>query len=106
MGTYDGATIRLYQDGALVQTATTTGVVAANSVAVGIGNRVAVNTGGRGWDGYIADVSIWKRALSPAEVLADYDLSQRGYPGVLRRNRPLSVCAGAALVPTGGVSGD
>ena len=33
--------------------------------------------------GQVDDVSIWSRALSAAEVKADYDLSRRGYPGVL-----------------------
>lgn len=33
--------------------------------------------------GYLDDIPIWSRALSPAEVLADYQLSMMGYPGVL-----------------------
>lgn len=37
------------------------------------------------FDGQLADVSIWSRALSASEILADYDLSRRNYPGVLNR---------------------
>jgi Concanavalin A-like lectin/glucanases superfamily len=35
--------------------------------------------------GAIDDVSVWNRALSASEVRADYELSIRGYPGVLNR---------------------
>jgi concanavalin A-like lectin/glucanase superfamily protein len=37
------------------------------------------------FNGFLDDVSIWNRSLSPSEILADYQLSQRGYPGVLNR---------------------
>jgi hypothetical protein len=33
--------------------------------------------------GRMDDIPIWSRALSAAEVKQDYDLSRRGYPGVL-----------------------
>ncbi len=42
------------------------------------------STAGNFWPGRIDDVSVWNRALSAAEVKADYDLSRRNYPGVLR----------------------
>jgi hypothetical protein len=60
--------------------------------------------GGRGGDGAITlngdidDVSVWNRALSPAEMWADYDLSRRGYPGALNRMGPAAFGVPATTV--------
>lgn len=36
------------------------------------------------FDGIFDDVSVWNRVLTASEVAQDYELSQQGYPGVLR----------------------
>lgn len=41
------------------------------------------STGGHAFGGLQDDFCVWSRALSAQEVLADYNLSRRGYPGVL-----------------------
>jgi len=35
--------------------------------------------------GSLDDVAVWNRGLTDAEAARDYDLSRRGYPGVLNR---------------------
>src|SRR6185312_11958023 len=35
--------------------------------------------------GAFDDITMWNRPLTPAEAWLDYDLSRRGYPGVLNR---------------------
>jgi hypothetical protein len=67
-GVYDGATMRLYQDGVEVGSASKTGNVAQSAVI-----RVFLGANPPGvdkpWDGTLRDVRIYERALSPAEVL-------------------------------------
>ncbi len=48
--------------------------------------------------GWLDDFAVWNRALSPAQVRADYDLSQQGYPGVLNR-QPFFFDMGSAAAP-------
>lgn len=86
VGTYDGATQRLYIDGVQVASQSASGSLAHTSTGpfmIGA-NAVAAEA----TNGAIDDVTVWGRALSAAEVRADYDLSRAGYPGVLNRWRP------------------
>lgn len=55
-------------------------------------------------DGEQDDVSYWSRALSPAEVQASYDLSRRGYPGVLNRLGGRSMVVMVLPPPASGAS--
>lgn len=73
---------RIYRDGVLVASNanTPTRTLTTDGFALNHGN---------GGDGDLADfddVTLYLRAVSPAEVAADYDLSRRGYPGVLNRS--------------------
>lgn len=78
VATYDGATQRLYVDGALVATQAATGAVSYGTGAMLLG-RVSSTTGALPFAGRLDDVSVWNRALPAAEVQADYDLSRNGY---------------------------
>lgn len=80
VGTHDGSNASLYIDGLLegskfwlMNTPTTVGRFGRS-----VDNSVS-------WPGEIDDVTSWARVLTAAEVRADYDLSRRGYPGVLNR---------------------
>jgi len=65
---YDGAILRLYQDGAEVASAQKTGNITANSnVATWIGGNPPSATS-RPWHGAIADVRIYGRSLSAEEI--------------------------------------
>lgn len=72
-GTFDGATLRLYLNGAEVDTAALAGLHNGTAeIAIG-----AANTGtNRNFVGLIDDVRIYNMALTSAEVLALYDQSQ------------------------------
>ena len=59
----------------------TTNTTPGGTFRIGAGD----NPGDAFYSGLADDIAIWSRALSPAEVLADYQLSMRGYPGVLNR---------------------
>lgn len=86
--TWDGSTgINVYLNGALANGATggtASGAPNYDSAAFRVGDRNDLNT----ITGQVADVSVWSRDLSAAEMFTDYDLSQRGYPGVLRQYTP------------------
>lgn len=66
---YDGATMRLYQDGDLVGSVAKSGTISTNpGVPVAIGNQPA--GAGRPFDGNIDDMRIYDRALTAAEIQA------------------------------------
>jgi len=96
VGTYDGVNSRLYLNGSLVAgpTACTLTYLAAAPVTIG-----ADGDGSSPFGGSIDDVTIVNRAWSPAEVILDYQLSQQGYPGVLRRISSV-VCSFPFVVAT------
>lgn len=82
----DGTTASVYRNGVLAGAgvgAVGTGFVAVNASGWQIGGNPS--GGGAPLAGGVDDVSVWSRALSPAEVAADYALSRQFYPGVLRR---------------------
>jgi hypothetical protein len=65
---YDGANMRLYQDGALVGSSAKTGSIDTNSaVALWLGGNPPSATV-RPWDGAIADVMIYDQALSAQQI--------------------------------------
>ena len=67
---YDGATMRLYQDGVDVGSTSKTGPVTTNSaVHTWIGGNPSGATH-RPWDGHIRDVRIYSKALSNTEIQA------------------------------------
>jgi hypothetical protein len=65
-GTFDGANINLYVDGALDIGVPTTEPIGANEASVLIGENP--ESTGRFWDGLIDEVVIYNRALSDAEI--------------------------------------
>lgn len=81
--TYDGATLRYYLDGAAGVSGAATGTPDATTNPCTIGRFGDLSA--QYWPGPLDDVAAWDRALSAAEMGAIYDLSRRGYPGVLRR---------------------
>ena len=64
-GTYDGAELVLYVDGIRVGALPATGSVKRSATLVTLGNVKALS---RPFDGGIADVAVWRRALTPAEM--------------------------------------
>lgn len=71
--TYDGSTVRIYVDGALVTSAAD---ASSNGLSNGI-IRIGSFTGD-GWHGYLDEVAVWDRALSAAEIAAQYTAGQAG----------------------------
>src|SRR3989339_2146970 len=70
IGTYDGATVKLYQDGTLAGQTSATGNIDVNGNPLIIG-RQGTSPAGR-FDGVIDEVKIYNRALSASEVLEHY----------------------------------
>ena len=69
-GTYDGAALRLYRNGTLVQTTFgVNGQLAENTLPMLIG-RLFSSSSFRFFDGFIDEVRLWDVALSAAEVQA------------------------------------
>jgi len=71
-GTYDGSNIRLYLNGNLVATKSLTGTISNTGITriSGYDNNAEV------WNGNIAQVSIYNRALSASEVLQNYNANK------------------------------
>ncbi len=69
VGTYDGATIRLYVDGVQVGTGAAYAAAITHSAQPLLIGRSA---GGAGWLGQIDEVALYNRALTAAEVSANY----------------------------------
>jgi len=69
VGTYDGATVRIYLDGAPVGSAAATGAIAYSGLPFRIGSD---SNGLSNWNGGIGPVRVWSRALGASEVAALY----------------------------------
>ena len=67
-GTYDGATLRLYVNGALVSSQTQTGTIATSANPLQIGGDSLY---GQYFQGAIDEVRVYNRALTQAEIQAD-----------------------------------
>ena len=66
---YDGSTIKLYLNGSLDQSASTTQTVSTTTDAV-IGSKSYSSSANIPFDGNLANVAIWNRALSSDEINA------------------------------------
>ena len=75
-GVYDGTNLLLYVDGALDTSKSASGPIPQNNYPVCIGENAEKT--GRIWNGLIDEVSIYNRALTPAEIQSIYDASITG----------------------------
>jgi hypothetical protein len=79
VATYDGSSMRLYLNGALVAQTNYTGGIFPGTLDLGIG---AVRSGGEvsisSWTGFLDEVSIYRRALFPAEISSIYNAGISG----------------------------
>jgi hypothetical protein len=76
IGTYDGARLKLYINGVLETNEASTGTINNTDVSFTIGARESGMD--RHWDGGIANVGVWSKALSSTEVSAIYTLGRHG----------------------------
>lgn len=77
VGTYDGATLRLYVNGTLASSAAYGGGMAATSAPLFIGAGADRPDGGMySWLGSIDDVAIYASVLSPVQIARHYTLAQ------------------------------
>jgi hypothetical protein len=71
-GTYDGSALRLYLNGVLVKTTPHTGPIFDTTGPLRIGGSAIVVPGGaQFFKGFIDEVRVYSRALSPLEIQAD-----------------------------------
>lgn len=77
VGTYTSGTRRLFINGALVNSDSQTGTIATNTNGISIGVFGGFN-GGRGYyyNGRIGSVRVYNRALSPSDVLQNYNATK------------------------------
>jgi hypothetical protein len=75
-GVWDGAVLRLYLDGAAVDSAPFSGIVRydSNPIYIGADDNDGDDIADEGWKGAIDEVRIYGRALSQGEVLQIYGL--------------------------------
>ncbi|HEY3268766.1 MAG TPA: glycoside hydrolase family 38 C-terminal domain-containing protein [Armatimonadota bacterium] len=69
-GTYDGAMMRLYVDGAVAASAAASGSIATTSDSLNIGTKNTSAPSGDHFIGLLADVRIYNQALSAAHIRA------------------------------------
>lgn len=100
---YTAAGTTIYVNGLAITTGTAASGLTYTSKTLQLGTYIA---GGAAalyngkFQGRLDDISVWGRALSAADVRADYDLSQQSYPDVLNRYT-LPTPAGALAAITG-----
>lgn len=84
VGTYDGATVRIYVDGVERDSLAVTGNIGSTTtpVRIGAGSGSPVS-GEEPFDGTIDDVRIYDRGLSPDEILTMFN--SRGHDGITQR---------------------
>jgi hypothetical protein len=78
VGTYDGTNLKLYENGILMQTGSSfTSNVSNSATNLIIGNGVGDED--FEWNGNIAQVSIYNRALTASEILQNYNATKGRY---------------------------
>lgn len=82
--TWDGATVRLYQDGVSAGSASRSGTLPSASARLEFGAQTDIPGFERYLPGAIDDAPVYSRALPPAEVAALYEESRRGHSHTLR----------------------
>ena len=73
-GTYDGSNVKLYVNGSLSSSTSQTGNIRTGSN--GIGRISGYMSGGEIWDGKIASLKVYTKALTAAEVLSNYNTTK------------------------------
>jgi glucose/arabinose dehydrogenase len=68
VGTYDGTSVRLYVDGALVSTRSASGSIPTGGTALAIGNKPGSTVAGDHFDGVVDEVSVHPVALTGSQV--------------------------------------
>ncbi|MDD5688202.1 MAG: DUF2341 domain-containing protein, partial [Elusimicrobia bacterium] len=69
VGTFDGSYLKLYKDGVVCGTSTISGTLCISTFSVRMGRSLSGNY----FNGYIDEVGIWNRALSPEEIAVMYN---------------------------------
>jgi len=82
--TYDGAATRIYVNGQMENTASTSVAIPTGAAIFSIGISQA-SSFFLPLTGYADDVGFWTHAISTREVWELYNLSRTGYPGLLNR---------------------
>jgi hypothetical protein len=85
-GTYDGATLRLYVNGAVVASQAFTGSIVTSTGAVRIGGN---SVWGEYFQGRLDEVRLYNRALSQAELQTDMNTAVGGTPPPTDTTPPL-----------------
>ena len=86
--TYDGATERLYVNGAQVASKATTGTIATTTNALRLGGNTLL---GNYFNGRIDEARIYNRALSAGEIQADMNTAVSVQPGRVVAEEPTPV---------------
>ena len=73
-GTYDGSNVKIYVNGSLSSTTSLTGNIRTGSN--GIGRISGYMSGNEIWDGKLASLKVYNKALTAAEVLSNYNATK------------------------------
>jgi hypothetical protein len=76
VGTYDGVSLNIYENGKLIKTAAASGTPTTSTSAVSIGRWYSNIANNYMFDGQVAQARFYKQALSKAEVKANYDATK------------------------------
>ncbi|MEO6596404.1 MAG: LamG domain-containing protein [Planctomycetota bacterium] len=80
-GTYDGATLRLFVNGAQVAQSPGTGAILNTTGTFRIGSGDLTVTGGETWNGEIDEVRVWPFARSAAAIASTMGMALSSMPG-------------------------
>ncbi len=77
-GTFDGATLRLYVDGQLQSSGTTSGTIATNNRPIHIGAAWGAGSPERFFNGLVDEVHVYDSVLTDEQIQAIYDAGSSG----------------------------
>ncbi len=85
------STLEVYLDGKLMATGTYDGTICtAEKEGLGLGDAVGIPAATSRFRGYLDDVALWNRALSPEEIGAHYAVRASTLAKIARRPRQIS----------------
>ena len=99
--THDGTNVKLFLNGALVQTIVSPGLLTFNSLPLWFGARPNAGNNSNWFNGKLDDIGIWNRALTECEIQDLYQAQLNSASLNISAGADQSICAGDIVTLSG-----